>query len=345
MAYSPSEHTRDRVRERPGMYIGSTGSLGPLTMALEVIENAVDLILSGRATSIGVQCHSDNSIEIRDDGPGLDLSDPGIRSFFEVGHDSATADGHTPHIHLLEGGLGLFVVNALSERLRVESTQAGVRSVHEWTDGGDSHREVEVEDRHGEPSGTSIRFWPDRTIFGDSQVLLGKLVHRLDELEQLLPELAHLEFTSSRSTGSEGLLSLMNSRLGRVEDPWRLSTISPGASDSSTAVEIAMSATFRYQHLHERMLLFCNFREVTEVSGMHRAIRQALGAAEDLPLGGLNVVCSLRMLAPEFSGPTKGKVNDPRAVAAVRDAVEQLLAENPDAHAAITQLVAAQSAN
>ncbi len=117
------------------MYIGSTGPTGVLHMTLEVVENAIDLVLGRRASSIAVECHRDGSIEVRDDGPGLDLADPIVRSFFEIGHDDATADGHTPHVHLWEGGLGLFVINALSERLRVDSTHRGVRRIHEWTPG------------------------------------------------------------------------------------------------------------------------------------------------------------------------------------------------------------------
>lgn len=344
MAYSRSETTRALVRERPGMYIGSTGPIGVLHMTLEVVENAIDLVLGRRANSIAVECHGDGSIEVRDDGPGLDLTDPVVRSFFEIGHDDATADGHSPHVHLWDGGLGLFVINALSERLCVDSVHQGVRRIHEWTQGGDEHHEIVAPEPVTYESGSSIRFWPDQTIFGESKVKPSELLHRLDQLDCLLPELASLKFVHSRSTGNDGLIRLLESRHGRHH--WRLRCAVPDELSAETEVDIALSIVFLEssprQHA-ERMQLYCNFRQVTEHSAMHRAIRTGLGAAGDTPLDGLNLACSLRMLEPKFSGPTKGKVDDPRAAAAVDYAVGRLLEENSDARSAIDQLIAAQS--
>ncbi len=326
------------------MYIGSTGPVGVLHLALEVVENAVDLVLGHRANSIAVECHSDRSIEIRDDGPGLNLADPVVRSFFEVGHDDATADGHTPHVHLWDAGLGLFVVNALSERLRVDSVSDGLRRIHEWTQGGEHHEAVSSESV-SVPSGSSIRFWPDRAIFGESEVQASELLRRLDELDCLLPELTSLNFTRTQSTGDDGVIRLLGPRQpGRH---WHSHHTVSGHVAGDAVVDIALSTDFvesSPRQRAERMQLYCNFRPVTEVSGIHRAFRIGLGAAADRPLDGLELVCSLRMLAPEFSGPTKGKLDDPRAMAVVAEAVEQFLEAHPDARPAIEQLVAAQTA-
>ncbi len=195
-------------------------------------------------------------------------------------------------------------------------------------------------------SGSSIRFWPDRTIFGESKVQPSELLHRLDQLDCLLPELASLEFMHARSTGNDGLIRLLESRFGRHH--WRSRCEVPDQLSADAEVDIALSTIFLEssprQHA-ERMQLYCNFRQVTEFSGMHRAIRTGLGAAPDTPLDGLNLVCSLRMLDPEFSGPTKGKVDDPRAASAVGYAVGRLLDKNPDARSANDQIIAAQSSS
>lgn len=339
MSDSRSTYTRDDIRQRPGMYIGSTGHRGILYLTLEVVGNVVDLVLGGRASTLAVHCLADSSIEVRDDGPGLDLSDPRVRHFFEIGHDRATADGHTPHIHLSAAGVGLMAVNALSERLRVESTHTGTRRVHEWTAGGNERREL-VAESADEPSGTRIRFWPDREIFGDSRVHGPTLLERLNELAGLLPELAHLDFNDARTAGKDGLISLMDSRFGGERLRWRALIESP---ESATRIEIALSCNSPNQakQRDEEMLLFCNFREVVEISGTHRAIRAALGGDEETAIRGLEVGCSLRMLDPQFSGPTRGRLDDPRAIDAVSHAVGKLLRRHPDARAAVETLLSA----
>jgi DNA gyrase/topoisomerase IV subunit B len=87
---------REAVRKRPGMYVGSTGPFGVECLAHEVLENSLDLILGGRATTIAVISRNDRSIEVRDNGPGLDLADREVRKYFEEYHDNETADGHHP---------------------------------------------------------------------------------------------------------------------------------------------------------------------------------------------------------------------------------------------------------
>ncbi len=197
------------------MFVGSTGPVGVNHMTLEVLENAVDLVLGGRATSISVVCHDDQSVEVSDDGPGLDLSDELVREYFEERHDSATADGHSPHIHLWTAPLGLFVINALSSRLVVDSTHAGVRRVHEWSAGGDHHRMIAEEQDAKLSSRTKIRFWPDPEIFSETSPQADVLAKRLDELTWLLPELDDLEFVVRRTNNTDGLVAMMDSRLRR----------------------------------------------------------------------------------------------------------------------------------
>ena len=161
MATAPLPKLSD-VRKRPGMWVGSTGSQGIMHLALEVLGNAIDLAIQGNATSVAVSCHADGSIEICDDGPGLDLSDDAVIAFVEKARNTATADGHTPHIHLTTVGLGLWVVNALSERLLIDSTHSKGRAVHQWRNGG-AHHEVRHRDSPDPavPTKTEVARSPD----------------------------------------------------------------------------------------------------------------------------------------------------------------------------------------
>lgn len=326
------------------MYVGSTGPLGLEAMVYEVLENAVDLVLSDRASEIEVIGHRDRSIEVRDNGPGLDLDDDVVRSFFTVGHDEATADGHRPHVHLWDAGLGLFVVNALTDRMIVDSQHQGAHTVYEWTSGGDNHRLLESNSTTADAeSWTRIRFWPDPKIFGSSTLMPGRLSSRLIELQRLIPELETLRFTYESPSIDDGIDALMTERF-RLHDGerWRYATSIPGPDGEEIEVDLGLStihAGARSSHrMPEQTLLFCNYREVTHESGLHRAIRSALGAPQSDPLNGLAVVCNLRMLSPQFSGPTRGRVDDPVAMNAVSTAIAELLAKHPEAKTVIAEL-------
>ena len=336
----------DAVRKRPGMFVGSTGDPGIFQLALEVIGNAIDLVLRGDATSIEVSCFEDGSVEVHDDGPGLDIADDDVRSYIEKARDTPTADGHEPHIHIAQVGLGLWVVNALSERLRIDSTHENGRHVHEWRNGGDHHEVIEEAPKDPSlPTSTSVRFWPDPSIFGSAKVNPVELLRRVDELDQLLPDLTTFTFTyKSESSGEDGLASLMNRRRHKSLDSyWRHSVSVKGPDDMPIEIDLLLGLYDQEVEPHlrrpEDSLIFCNYREVTDGGSVQEAIRSALGAPADSPLRGLTVGCNLRMLSVEFSGPTRRRVNNPIALDAVAQAVRGLLAANPDAQDAAERLV------
>src|SRR5262245_52778669 len=113
---------RTAVRARPGMYIGDVhdGS-GLLHMVWEIVGNSLDQFLAGKATRIGVDLEPDGTVVVEDDGPGMPVHDLDGMPFAQAAltrmHDTATMDGHRPHEHLGLRGVGVFVVNMLSERL------------------------------------------------------------------------------------------------------------------------------------------------------------------------------------------------------------------------------------
>jgi len=117
---------RDSVRLRPGMWIGGIGNQGVLHMTLEIVANCFDQALLGRASRIAVTLHADGSIEVIDDGPGVNLEDEQVYGWFSEGHREPTADGHHPHTHLNSWGVGVGVVNFLSRKMVVNTRRPTV---------------------------------------------------------------------------------------------------------------------------------------------------------------------------------------------------------------------------
>lgn len=175
----------EAVRKRPGMYIGSTGSTGINHCIWEIIDNAVDEAIAGHCTRIEVTLHADGSIEVADNGRGIPVDThlktklSGVELVLTKLHAGGKFGGSN---YASAGGLhgvGASVVNALSQRLNVTVYRDGTRYDMSFargipgvftTDASDStftpksgiHKTGKAPAKH---TGTTIRFWPDRTIF------------------------------------------------------------------------------------------------------------------------------------------------------------------------------------
>jgi DNA gyrase subunit B len=178
----------ENVRKRPGMYIGGTDAHGLHHLLWEVVGNCVDQHLAGRCGLVEVALLSDGWVQVSDDGPGMSL-DAGAdgrpfveRVFCELHHDG-TEDGHFPHAHVGLHGVGVCVVNALSEHLEVEIHREG----RIWTQ--TYGRGVAVGPlTMGEPTlrtGTTVRFRPDPHIFNATGFSFPLIRERLLELAAL----------------------------------------------------------------------------------------------------------------------------------------------------------------
>ncbi|KAF8395721.1 hypothetical protein HHK36_019671 [Tetracentron sinense] len=190
----------DPVRKRPGMYIGSTGLRGLHHLVYEILDNAVDEAQAGFASKIDVVLLADNSVSITDNGRGIptDLHPATKKSALEtvltILHAGGKFGGSSSGYSVSGGlhGVGLSVVNALSEALEVTVWRDGMEYCQNYSRGKPVTTltchvlPVDLTDRRG----TRIRFWPDREVFTtDIQLDYNTIAGRIRELAFLNPEL------------------------------------------------------------------------------------------------------------------------------------------------------------
>jgi DNA gyrase/topoisomerase IV subunit B len=115
------------VRKRPAMFVGGIDGTGVLNLLLELVANVTDQHLAGRCTRASIELASDGTITVEDDGPGFSAEGgdalPPLHELLTRYSFTPTVDAHSPHVHLGVGGLGLFIVNALSERFELRTVR------------------------------------------------------------------------------------------------------------------------------------------------------------------------------------------------------------------------------
>src|SRR5882724_12787870 len=192
------------VRLRPGMYIGSTGPRGLHHLVYEVVDNSVDEALAGRNDRIEVTLHPDNSVTVRDNGSGIpvDVMEGQGESALTVVLTKLHAGGKFGGDgYKVSGGLhgvGVSVVNALSERLVAEVRRDGKVHRQEFAR-GEPQGDIEVVGE-AEDTGTTIHFLPDSEIFEELDINADTVVQRLRETAFLTKGL-HIKLVDERADG------------------------------------------------------------------------------------------------------------------------------------------------
>jgi DNA gyrase subunit B len=365
----------EAVRKRPGMYIGSTGVRGLHHLVYEVVDNSVDEALAGHCDEVHVTIHPDNSVTVSDDGRGIPVANmekegrPAVEVVLTVLHAGGKfGDGGGYKVSGGLHGVGVSVVNALSEQLDVEIRRDG----HVWRQ---SYQRGAPQGslRRGEPTsatGTTITFRPDAEVFETTELDFSTLEQRLRETAFLTRGL-RITIIDGRGEGAAaefqyagGIEDFVRYLNANKDEIGRKVVYFEGAGDEG-AVEVAMQWNTTYQ---ESVFSFANNINTHEggshLSGFRSALTTALNRyARDKGLlrdkddnltgedvrEGLTAVISAKLVDPQFEGQTKTKLGNPGLEGFVRSVVyerlNEFLEENPqDANAIIRKAVAASQA-
>ncbi|WP_128478120.1 DNA topoisomerase (ATP-hydrolyzing) subunit B [Halorussus pelagicus] len=365
------------VRKRPAMYIGSTDTRGLHHLVFEVVDNSIDEALAGYCDSIDVNIRDDGSVAISDDGRGIpvdtheEYDKPAVEVILTVLHAGGKFDNKSYQVSGGLHGVGVSVVNALSERLEVEVKRDGALW-HQRFERGEPVTPLErVRDLEpDEETGTEIQFWPDSDIFETTEFTYSTLESRLRELA-FLNSGVQISLADLREDGDsdtfeyEGGIREFVEYLNETKTPLHDEVIYFEDEDQDIQVEVATQATDELQGSIHAFANNINTREGgTHLTGFKTALTRfvndyandndLLGDLDENLKGedvreGLTAVISVKHPDPQFEGQTKTKLGNSEVRGIVESAIHEGLStyfeENPTtAEAIVSKAVEAAKA-
>jgi DNA gyrase subunit B len=365
------------VRLRPGMYIGSTGSRGLHQLIHEVLDNSVDEALAGRADRIEITLHPDNSVTVSDNGSGIpvdvmgDQGLPAVTVVLTKLHAGGKFGGEGYKVSGGLHGVGVSVVNALSEWLKAEIRRDGKVHYQEFERGEPvSALKVVGKTERKSETGTTISFLPDGEIFEEIEFDWETLVQRLRETAFLTRGLK-ICLVDERAGGEraeflyKGGIRDFVAYVNEAKDLIHKHIVYFEGESELGQVEVAMQWNTKYV---ESVYSFANNINTheggTHLSGFNAALTRTLNKyARDQGLlkekednlegddtrEGLAAVVSVKLRNPQFEGQTKTKLGNPGVKGLVEQIVNaklsEFLEENPaDAKKIIQKAIAARNA-
>jgi DNA gyrase subunit B len=351
----------EAVRKRPGMYIGSTGPRGLHHLVYEVVDNSVDEAIAGHAKRVTVTLHPDNTCTVVDDGRGIPVDKmkkaknrPAAEVVLTTLHAGGKfGDGGGYKVSGGLHGVGVSVVNALSERLDLEIWRDGAV----WTESFERGKPVTKfkKGRAVKTTGTTITFVPDTEIFEEIEFDFDTLAERLRETAFLTRGLK-VELVDERGGGRKveflykGGIADFVKHLNESKDPLHRKIIYFEGETDDGRVEVALQWNSSYQ---ESIFSFANNINTheggTHLSGFRSALTRTLNAiarnrnllkgnddnlsGEDVREG-LTAVVSVKLADPQFEGQTKGKLGNPPIEGLVKEVVNRQLGDFLEEHPA-----------
>ena len=347
----------DPVRRRPGMYIGSTDARGLHHLVWEVVDNSIDEAMAGHATNVEVRVLEDGSLRVTDDGRGVPVGrHPSGKDALEIVHTVLHAGSKFGGGgYKVSGGLhgvGVSVVNALSEWLRVETARDGYVWAQEYSRGVPT-MPVRKVGPQGDRKGTTTFFKADPQVFETVEFSFDTIAQRLRESAylnkglwiRLLDDRADRE----RSFYFEGGLVSFVRHLNKNKETLNDRPIYVERRENSTSIEVALQYNDSYA---ENVFSFANNINTVDGGGHLTGFRAALtrslndyarraGILKDADANlsgddvreGLTAVVSVKLVDPQFEGQTKARLGNAeikgQVETAVAEGIGQYFDENP----------------
>ena len=354
----------DPVRKRPGMYIGSTGLAGLHHLIWEVVDNSVDEAMAGYCDRIVVTLLADGGCKVEDDGRGIPV-DPyssgqhkgksAAEVVLTVLHAGGKFGGEGYKVSGGLHGVGVSVVNALSERLTIEVDRDGKHWFQEYAKGGKPQGRMQVvgdTPKRGRTTGTTITFWPDHTVFqAEGTEFVARTVLERLQIMAFLNKGLEIAFRDERTEreqevafqykgGVVDFVKYMNaskdplfSKVCQFEDE----------DDDGQMLDIALQWNTGY---HEGIHGYANGISTIEggmhVEGFRTALTNAMNkyardknqlkekdpnlTGEDIREG-LTAIISVKLREPQFEGQTKAKLGNVPMRSFVQKATYERLVE------------------
>ena len=373
----------EAVRKRPAMYIGDIGVKGLHHLVYEVVDNSIDEALAGYCKNINVTIYEDNSVSVEDDGRGIPtgINTKEKKSALEVVmtvlHAGGKFDKNTYKVSGGLHGVGVSCVNALSSDLHVTVFREGKIFEQEYKIGVPQYPVRAI--GTSEKTGTTVRFWPDHSIFITTEYNKDILEGRLRELSFLnkgvriiLNDLREKEDDGSTYTKtfySEGgiveFVEMLDKSAGRTALLPTIISVEGRDEVSNVVVEVALTYNDSYnEHIYSYVNNINTIEGGTHVAGFRRAITRVFKSYGDKQglfekakveiegddfREGLSAIISVKVPEPQFEGQTKTKLGN-NEVSGVVDstvsrALEAYLEENPrEAKSIISKVVLAAQA-
>jgi len=357
------------VRKRPSMYIGSTDERGLHHLIYEVVDNSIDEAMAGYCTDISVIIHGDNSVTVRDNGRGIPVdthpryNKPALEIVMTVLHAGGKFDKGSYKVSGGLHGVGVSVVNALSDWLEVEVQRDGKVYRQRYTRGApDEPLKVVGE---AETTGTTVRFHPDPEIFREINFNHDVILSRLRELA-FLNAGAVIHFRDERSfKGHEeptdevfhykgGIIEFVK-HINRNRTPIHEEPIYFQKEKEGITVELAMQYTSSYT---ETIFTFANNIHTpeggTHLSGFRSALTRVVNdyartnnllKNNDLSLKGedvregLTAVLSVKVPDPQFEGQTKTRLGNSEIKGLVDSLVTEKLKQYFEEHPKVAETI------
>jgi DNA gyrase subunit B len=341
----------DPVRKRPGMYIGSTGPRGLHHLVYEIVDNSVDEALAGACDTISVEIFEDNSVRVVDNGSGIPVEihpktgKSTVETVLTVLHAGGKFNSDAYKVSGGLHGVGMSVVNALSEWLKVEVRRDGKIYQQSFERGKATSELTQTGTTKIKDTGTTIEFKPDYQIFEEINFDYSTLQYRLREMA-FLNKGININITDRRNGQNkdrfhyEGGIKEFVEYLNKKKNPIHPKVIYSEGQKDSSIVEVAIQYTDAYS---ESIYSFANNINTheggTHLSGFKAAITRVFNdyarkhslikekeenlTGEDIREG-MTAILSVKLTEPQFEGQTKTKLGNSE----MRGIVESLINES-----------------